>query len=138
MAHLVLGSTKININRILQSLSNKIYLFAKGGFWRFNCGGFSWWLCWFFLFWDKSDGLWLGLWECHQLFNDFNNFLNLVVVGCEFLLQFSELSGQFLMSGEHFPESDKSPHHINTDQDCALGIKDISGHNCSVLGEGIG
>ena len=57
-------------------------------------------------------------------------------MGVQLLFQFDQLMRQFLMGGQIFAESDKSPDDINADVDGFGCVEAAGGHDGAVFGEG--
>ena len=53
-------------------------------------------------------------------------------------LEFGQLSGQFLVSGEQFPQFHESPYHVYTYVNCAGRIENARCHYRTMLGKRIG
>ena len=86
----------------------------------------------------KADpaAIWLR-WN-HQLSNGVDQILNLAVVVFKTTFQFTQFCDDLLIGCERFPHAHEGAHDEDTHLNCAFGIQNSRGHDCTVFSESQG
>ena len=67
-----------------------------------------------------------------------DELLNSAVMVLKAVLKFDQFGHNLLIGGERFAHADEGAYHEDAHLDRTFGIENGGGHDCAVLGEGIG